>query len=76
MDVHTSGHAQMEDLKLMMNLVKAKAIVPIHGEYYMRYGNKELATSLGYAEKDTIMIENGGVIEIEKRTGSRFKRKR
>ncbi len=65
MDVHTSGHAQQEDLKLMMNLVKAKAIVPIHGEYYMRYGNKEIAMGLGYAEKDAILIENGGVIEIE-----------
>lgn len=65
MDVHTSGHAQREDLKLMMHLVKAKTIVPIHGEYYMRYGNKEIAMGLGYAEKDTIMIENGGVIEIE-----------
>jgi ribonuclease J len=65
MDVHTSGHAQQEDLKLMMSLVKAKSIVPIHGEYHMRYGNKEVAMNIGYAENNTILIENGGVIEIE-----------
>ncbi len=65
MDVHTSGHAQQEDLKLMMTLVKAKYIVPIHGEYYMRFGNKEVATSIGYDEKHAILIENGDVLEIE-----------
>ena len=65
MDVHASGHAQQEDLKLMMSLVKAKNIVPIHGEYHMRFGNKEIAMSLGYDEKNAIMIENGGIIEIE-----------
>ena len=34
MDVHASGHAQQEDLKLMMNLVRAKYVVPVHGEYF------------------------------------------
>lgn len=65
MDVHTSGHAQQEDLKLMMNLVKAKNVVPVHGEYFMRYGNKDIAMSIGYHEKNAIMVENGGVIEVE-----------
>ncbi|MFA5829822.1 MAG: RNase J family beta-CASP ribonuclease [Candidatus Gracilibacteria bacterium] len=65
MDVHTSGHAQQEDLKLMMSLVKAKAVVPVHGEFFMRLGNRDLAASLGYKEQDTIMVENGGVIEVE-----------
>jgi len=65
MDVHTSGHAQQEDLKLMMNLVKAKNVVPVHGEYYMRHGNKEIAMSIGYNEKNAIMVENGGVIIVE-----------
>ncbi len=65
MDVHASGHAQQEDLKLMMSLVRPKYVVPVHGEYYMRFGNKELALSLGYDEKHTTLIENGDVIEIE-----------
>jgi|GEM_PF-6102 len=65
MDVHASGHAQQEDLKLMMSLVKSKYIVPIHGEFYMRYGTKELAMNVGYDDAHTIMVENGDVIEIE-----------
>ncbi len=65
MDVHTSGHAQQEDLKLMMSLVKAKYVVPVHGEYYMRFGNKEVAMNIGYDDKHTVLIENGDVLEIE-----------
>jgi len=65
MDVHASGHAQQEDLKLMMSLVKAKYIVPIHGEFYMRFGTKEIALGLGYDDAHAVMVENGDVIEIE-----------
>jgi ribonuclease J len=64
MDVHASGHAQQEDLKLMMNLVKPKYIIPVHGEYFMRYCNTEIAQSLGYDDKHTVMIENGDILEI------------
>ncbi len=65
MDVHTSGHAQQEDLKLAINLVRPKSVVPIHGEYFMRHGLKEIAMSLGYPEKNAILVENGGVILVE-----------
>ncbi len=65
MDVHTSGHAAQEDLKLMMTLVKPRNVVPIHGEYFMRQGCKALATSLGYSDSQGIVIENGDVLEIE-----------
>ncbi|MFO0780746.1 MAG: ribonuclease J [Candidatus Gracilibacteria bacterium] len=65
MDVHTSGHAQQEDLKLAISLVKPKAVVPVHGEYFMRYGLKEIAMSIGYADENAIIVENGGVIEVE-----------
>lgn len=65
MDVHASGHAAQEDLKLMMMMVKPKCVVPVHGEYYMRYGNKELAISLGYQEGNTLVVENGDVMDME-----------
>lgn len=65
MDVHASGHAQQEDLKLMMSLVRPKYVVPVHGEYFMRYGNKEIAMSLGYDEKHSVLVENGDILEIE-----------
>lgn len=70
MDVHTSGHAQREDLKLMINLVRPRCLVPIHGEIYMRQAHAEIGRELGMDEKSTIVIENGDVMEITKE-GSR-----
>lgn len=64
MDVHTSGHAQQEDLKLMINLVKPKYLVPIHGEYYMRMAHAEIGHTLGMREENTILINNGDVLEV------------
>lgn len=64
MDVHTSGHAQREDLKLMINLVKPKYLVPIHGELYMRQAHASIGRELGLHEKNTIILENGDVMEI------------
>lgn len=64
MDVHTSGHANQEDLKLMITLVKPKYMVPVHGEYFMRQAHNELANIVGVAKQNGIMIENGDVIEF------------
>ncbi|MEK7523845.1 MAG: ribonuclease J [Patescibacteria group bacterium] len=66
MDVHTSGHAQREDLKLMINLVKPKYLIPIHGELFMRQAHAEIGRELGMAEKNTIILENGDVMEVSK----------
>ncbi len=66
MDVHTSGHAQREDLKLMISLIKPKYLVPIHGELYMRQAHAEIGRELGIAEKNVMVIENGDVLEINK----------
>lgn len=64
MDVHTSGHAQREDLKLMINLVKPRYLIPVHGELFMRQAHAELGRTMGMAEKNTLIVENGQVIEI------------
>lgn len=64
MDVHTSGHAQREDLKLMINLVKPKYLVPIHGELFMRQAHAEIGRELGMPEKNTLILENGSVLEV------------
>ncbi len=71
MDVHTSGHAQREDLKLMINLVKPRFLVPVHGELYMRYAHCEIGRDLGMKEDNTMILENGDVMEI--RDGECFK---
>ncbi|MCC7432310.1 RNase J family beta-CASP ribonuclease [Candidatus Peregrinibacteria bacterium] len=65
MDVHTSGHGQQEDLKLMFSLVKPKYFIPIHGEYFMRKIHGEIMVNdLGFPEEKVIMVENGDVMEM------------
>jgi ribonuclease J len=65
MDVHTSGHANAEDLKLMITLVHPKYLVPVHGEYFMRQGHMELGFQLGMKKENGVLVENGDVIEFK-----------
>lgn len=64
MDVHTSGHGQQEDLKLMMSLIRPDHLVPIHGNFYMRRAHGNLGPQVGIPEKNVHMMDNGTVIEI------------
>lgn len=66
MDIHAGGHAQKEELKTMINLVRPKFFMPIHGSHYMLDVHKELATSVGIPEKNIIIAQNGQVIELSK----------
>src|SRR6185369_3708511 len=62
--IHTSGHDQQEELKLMLSLVKPKYLVPIHGEHHMLAAHGKLAQSLGMPEENVFLMENGEVWEI------------
>ncbi len=64
MDVHAGGHAQVEDLKMMINLIKPKFFIPIHGNYYMLKLHTKIAQSVGIPEANTIIAGNGSVIEL------------
>jgi ribonuclease J len=64
LDIHTSGHAQQEELKLMLSLVKPKYLMPIHGEHHMLAAHGKLAQSLGMPEENVFLMENGEVLEI------------
>lgn len=63
-DVHVSGHACQEELKLMMSIVKPKYFIPLHGEqkHLMKHAN--LAKLMGINDKNIIISNNGDVIEI------------
>src|SRR5687768_12959745 len=64
--VHVSGHASQEDIRIMTEAVRPKFVVPIHGEYRMLFRHKEFVKNhLGYAEQNTILIENGDVLELD-----------
>jgi ribonuclease J len=61
--VHTTGHAYREELKLMLNLVRPKHFMPVHGELRMLQKHADLARSLGI--KDSLVVENGAVVVID-----------
>lgn len=64
LDIHTSGHAQQEELKLMMSLVKPKFFIPIHGEHHMLAAHGKLAQQVGFTEDRVKILENGDALEI------------
>ncbi len=63
-DVHVSGHAASEELKMMLNLVKPRYFMPIHGEARHLRAHADLAEDVGIAPKDVFIMENGEVLEI------------
>jgi len=69
--VHVSGHASQEELKLMINLVKPKYFIPVHGEYRHLIHHANLAKEVGIPEENIFIAENGRIIEFTK-DGARF----
>ena len=63
-EVHVSGHACQEEIKLMHTLVKPKYLIPVHGEYHMLWQHGELAESMGMPRQNIILPEIGQVIEL------------
>ena len=63
-DVHVSGHAAQEELKLMLNLVKPKYFIPIHGEYKHLKKHALLAQGAGIDENNIVIADLGGVITV------------
>lgn len=67
--IHVSGHASQEELKLMLNLIRPKYFIPVHGEYRMLKQHGELAVMMG-VEKDHVLIgDNGQIFEFSSRSG-------
>lgn len=67
--IHVSGHASQEELKLMLNLVKPKYFVPVHGEYRMLYKHAKLAEQMGIPAENIFVGENGQVLEFTRKKG-------
>ena len=70
-DVHVSGHACREEIKLMMALLKPKYLMPIHGEVKHLYANKDIGEFMGIPSENIFISEIGKVLEID-RKGARF----
>lgn len=63
-DIHTSGHAHQEELKLLIRLVKPKYFMPIHGEHHMLVAHGKVAQSMGIPEENIFLMENYGILEF------------
>jgi ribonuclease J len=61
---HVSGHASQEELKLMLNLIRPRYFMPIHGEFRMQVHHGRLAVETGVAPENVFIIENGTPIEF------------
>ncbi|MDR0929389.1 MAG: ribonuclease J [Oscillospiraceae bacterium] len=68
--VHVSGHAFQEELKIIHTLAKAQYFIPVHGEYRHLFQHAKLAQGLGMNPKNTIIPEQGGIIELSQKGGS------
>ncbi len=62
--VHVSGHASQEELKTMLNLVRPKFFVPVHGEWRHMVRNAQLARDTGIQGENIFLVENGSVLEF------------
>ena len=63
--VHVSGHGSQEELKLMLNLVKPKYFIPIHGEYRMLRIHADLAEEVGIEPENVFVLDNGDTVEFQ-----------
>jgi ribonuclease J len=61
-DIHVSGHAYQEELKMLINVVQPRFFIPIHGEYRHLVKHRQLAMSLGLLPENCLLVENGGVM--------------
>lgn len=68
--VHVSGHASQEELKLMLNLVKPKFFIPVHGEYRHLIRHAKLARDVGIPPENIFVAENGHVLEFNEDRGT------
>jgi len=68
-EVHVSGHACQEELRLLINLVRPKFFIPIHGEYRHLVAHAELADSVGIPRNNIFVLENGDVLAFSDNEG-------
>jgi ribonuclease J len=65
--IHVSGHASQEELRLLINLVRPKFFIPVHGDYRHLKRHAELAGAMGIVEK-VLLLEDGDVLELDQKS--------
>ena len=74
-DLHTSGHANEEELKLMIRLFMPKYVLPFHGDYRMLKKHANIAIDCGIPKENTFVLENGDILELKNHTITKSKEK-
>jgi ribonuclease J len=73
MDIHAGGHAKRDELKQMIEHIKPKFLIPIHGTYFMLKLHAELAAEAGIPQKNIVIAEDGDVVAIDKSSIEKLK---
>ncbi|MDP2676098.1 MAG: ribonuclease J [bacterium] len=68
MDIHAGGHGQRDDLRMMLTLLRPKFLMPVHGQYSMLVMHGRLGEEMGIPKKNTIIADNGYVVNVTKET--------
>ncbi len=68
-DIHVSGHPSRDELKLMFALTQPRFFIPIHGDYHRMVEHGKIATEMGVATDNVILMENGTVVEFDEKGG-------
>lgn len=64
-EIHTSGHANIEELKLMIRLIKPKYLMPFHGDYRMLKNHANIGVECGIPKENTFVLQNGDVLNLK-----------
>lgn len=64
-EIHTSGHANIEELKLMIRLIKPKYLMPFHGDYRMLKNHANVGVECGIPKENTFVLQNGDVLNLK-----------
>lgn len=75
MDIHAGGHAKREELKMMLNLIKPRYFIPIHGNYFMLKLHAELAAITGVRPEHIMIAEDGEIVSMDEREIKKLKEK-
>ncbi|MFC5628139.1 ribonuclease J [Aliibacillus thermotolerans] len=70
-NIHVSGHASQEELLFMLNLLKPKYFIPVHGEYRMQFAHGELAEKTGVLREHIFLLDKGDCVEFVDGQGKR-----
>jgi len=64
MDIHASGHAFADEIKLFINLIRPEYLIPVHGHYFMLKAVEEIGLNLGMSKDRILLASNGSVVKV------------